>query len=69
LLSFGLHLGHNSIFSKGPLGELVMISKGGNELTDLVSLLNFTTGLFFIPILIYVRYFVKDETELKIIEE
>ncbi len=75
MLPFGFHLGwnfiHNTIFSKGPLGELVMLTKGGNELTDLTSLLNFVIGLIFVPILIliYVKYFVKDETEPKIITE
>ena len=70
MLPFGLHLGwnfiYNTIFSNGPLGELMLISKGGNELTDWTSLLNFVSGLVIVPILvlIYVRYFVKDETEL-----
>ncbi|MBR9853983.1 MAG: CPBP family intramembrane metalloprotease [Algicola sp.] len=65
MLPFGLHLGwnfvYNTIFSKGPLGELVLISKGGNELTDWASLLNFTSGLILVPlfVLIYVKYFVK----------
>lgn len=67
LLPLGLHLGwnfvNNTIFSKGPLGELVLISNGGQDLTDWISLLNFVVGLVFVPILIiiYVRYFVKDE--------
>lgn len=67
MLPFGLHLGwnfiYNSIFSKGPLGELLLISKDGNELTDWTSLLNFITGLVIVPILviIYVKYFVKEE--------
>ncbi|WP_372801950.1 CPBP family intramembrane glutamic endopeptidase [Lutibacter sp.] len=71
MLPFGLHLGwnfiYNTIFSKGPLGELLLISRGGNELTDWASLLNFISGLVVVPILvlIYVRYFVKKETEIK----
>jgi membrane protease YdiL (CAAX protease family) len=71
MLPFGLHLGwnfiYNTVFSKGPLGELVLISKGGNELTDWTSLLNFVSGLVIVPVLvlIYVRYFVKKETEKK----
>ncbi|MFD0762853.1 CPBP family intramembrane glutamic endopeptidase [Lutibacter aestuarii] len=71
MLSFGLHLGwnfiYNTIFSKGPLGELFLISRGGNELTDWASLLNFISGLVVVPVLvlIYVRYFVKKETEIK----
>lgn len=73
MLPFGFHLGwnfiHNSIFSKGPLGERVLTSQGGNELSDWTSLLNFVLGLVLVPILllIYVRYFVKEETKQKII--
>ena len=69
MLPFGLHLGwnfvYNTIFSKGPLGELVLISNGGHELTDWASLLNFITGLIIVPVLVllYVNYFVKEETE------
>ena len=75
MLPFGLHLGwnfvYNSIFSKGPLGELVLVSQGGTELTDWTSLLNFTSGLVIVPILvlIYVRYFVKEEVALKTVKE
>ena len=70
ILPFGLHLGwnftYNTIFSNGPLGELLLISQGGNELTGWASLLNFINGLIIIPVLvlIYVRYFVKEETEI-----
>ena len=75
MLPLGFHLGwnfiHNTIFSKGPLGELVLNSQGGNELSDWTSLLNFVLGLVLVPILIliYVRYFVKEESESKIISE
>lgn len=75
MLPVGFHLGwnfiHNTIFSKGPLGELVLTSQGGNELSDWTSLLNFILGLVLVPILLlfYVRYFVKEETEPKIITE
>lgn len=75
MLPFGLHLGwnfiYNTIFSKGPLGELVLVSQGGTELTDWTSLLNFTSGLVIVPIfvLIYVRYFVKEEVALKTVKE
>ena len=71
MLPFGLHLGwnfiYNTIFSNGPLGELLLIQKGGTELTDLPSLLNFISGLIIVPILvlIYIRYFVKTETGIK----
>jgi len=63
LLPFGLHLGwnfvYNTIFSKGPLGELLLISEGGNELTGWISLLNFVSGLIIVPVfvLIFVNYF------------
>ena len=69
MLPFGLHLGwnfiHNTIFSKGPLGELVLVSQGGTDLADWNWILNFVSGLVLVPILliIYVRYFVNEETE------
>jgi len=69
MLPFGLHLGwnfiYNTMFSKGPLGKLLLIQKGGNELTDWPSLLNFISGMVIVPIfiLIYIRYFVKKETK------
>ena len=75
MLPFGLHLGwnfiYNSIFSNGPLGELMLISKGGNELSDWTSFLNFVSGLVIVPILvlIYVRYFVKKDAEIIITTE
>ncbi|WP_375324271.1 CPBP family intramembrane glutamic endopeptidase [Flagellimonas sp. GZD32] len=68
LLPFGLHLGwnftYNTIFSKGPLGEMVLISKGGTELADFISLWNFLSGLVFVPILVllFVGYFVRNES-------
>lgn len=71
LLPFGLHLGwnftYNTIFSKGPLGELLLISSGGAELTDWASLLNFSSGLILIPVivLIFVWYFVPQEKEIQ----
>lgn len=70
MLPFGLHLGwnffYNTIFSKGPLGDAVLTLKGGTELGDWASLLNFISGLVLVPILviIYVYYFVKDESEM-----
>lgn len=75
MLPLGLHLGwnfiYNTIFSKGPLGELVLLSTGGNELTGWASLLNFTSGLVIVPflVLIYVIFFVEKEAEIKIIAE
>lgn len=71
LLGFGLHLGWNvtysTVFSKGPLGELVFLSKGGTELTDWASLLNFTSGLILVPIivLLFIRYGIKKEAALE----
>lgn len=75
MLPFGLHLGwnfiFNTVFSKGPLGELVLISKGGNDLTGWASLLNFVTGMVIVPIIniLYIRYFVKEEKEVKHVME
>ncbi len=73
MLPLGFHLGwnfiHNTLFSKGPLGELVLISQGGNELSGWTSFLNFALGLVLVPILllIHIKYFVKEESESKII--
>lgn len=69
MLPFGLHLGwnfmYNTVFSKGPLGELVLTSVGGNELTGWLPLLNFVNGLILVPVmvLLYVKYFVKKEAD------
>ena len=66
MLPFGLHLGwnfvHNTIFSKGPLGAMVLVSRGGMELTNWTGLLNFINGLVIVPIIVmlYVRYFVNE---------
>ncbi|PZD79274.1 CPBP family intramembrane glutamic endopeptidase [Mesonia sp. K7] len=71
MLPFGLHLGwnfvYNTIFSNGPLGNLLLIQKDGSELTGWVSSLNFMSGLIIVPILvlIFIRYFVNKETQLR----
>ena len=73
MLPLGLHLGwnfvYNTIFSKGPLGELLLISKGGQQLTEWAALLNFTSGMVIVPVLvlIYVKYVLKNESEIKTI--
>jgi len=67
MLPFGLHLGwnftYNTIFSKGPLGELVLIPEGGSEMSDWASLLNFSVGLLIVPflVLIFVKFAVRAE--------
>ena len=67
MLPFGLHLGwnftYNTVFSKGPLGELLLISEGGNELGDWASLFNFLNGLIIAPLIVLtiVSFFVKSE--------
>lgn len=69
MLPVGFHLGwnfvHNTIFSKGPLGELVLLSEGGNELTGWISLLAYFAGMILVPLLqlLYVRY-IKDDKEI-----
>jgi membrane protease YdiL (CAAX protease family) len=69
MLPFGLHLGwnftYNTIFSKGPLGEMLLISHGGSELGDWASLLNFLSGLVIVPLIIlaYVHLFVREKGE------
>lgn len=56
----GLHLGwnftFNKIFSKGPLGEGVLISSGGENISDWFSLV----GLWIIPLIVlfFVKYLV-----------
>ncbi len=70
LLPFGLHLGwnliHNTIFSKGPLGDMVLIQIGGTQLTDWTWILNYLSGMILVPVvvMIYIHYFVKNETEI-----
>ncbi|PHN02024.1 CPBP family intramembrane glutamic endopeptidase [Flavilitoribacter nigricans] len=69
MLPFGFHLGwnffYNTVFSKGPLGELLLVLQRAEELTDTTSLLNFLTGMILVPILVllYVKYFVKAEAQ------
>lgn len=69
VIPFGLHLGwnvvYNTVFSKGPLGETLLVSEGGQALSDWISLLNFSIGLIGVPMLVlaYVAYFVKTEEE------
>lgn len=69
LLPLGLHLGwnmvQNTVFSNGPLGELLLISQGGNELTGWISLIHFMAGMIVVPLiqLLYVKYLVRDEKE------
>ncbi len=63
MFPIGLHLGwnfvYNTLFSNGPLGDLVFVSKGGNLLSGWTSLINFGVGLIVAPLLviIYVEYF------------
>tara|TARA_B000000475_G_C15933997_1_gene421998 strand:- start:285 stop:989 length:705 start_codon:yes stop_codon:yes gene_type:complete len=71
MLPFGLHLGwnfvHNAVFSKGPLGKLILVSRGGTELADWNWILNFISSSILVPILLIIgiRHFVNAETELK----
>jgi len=64
----GLHLGWNftvnTIFSKGPLGEGVLISSGGENISDWFSLI----GLWIVPLvlLLFVKYLVpSDRSDLE----
>lgn len=67
MLAFGMHLGwnmvYNSIFSKGPLGAMLLVSEGGTALSGWVSLLNFLTGLLVLPLLLiwFLRFFKTEE--------
>ena len=75
MLPVGFHLGwnfvNNTIFSKGPLGDLLLMLQGGTELSDWASLLNFANGLILVPILvlIYVKFAVKNEPDISIATE
>jgi membrane protease YdiL (CAAX protease family) len=75
LLPLGLHLGwnfvHNTVFSNGPLGDLILITYEGEELTGYLSLLNFAAGMIIVPLiqLIYVRYVVSENNDELISEK
>lgn len=64
-MAVGFHLGwnftFNSIFSKGPLGQGVLLTKGGQSISDWYSLI----GLILVPIfiLVFVQYFIQDENQ------
>lgn len=64
LMPIGLHLGwnftFNTIFSKGPLGEGLLITEGGRALSDWFSLV----GLWCVPILVLliIKYWIPKET-------
>ncbi len=67
-MPIGLHLGwnftYNTIFSKGPLGEGVLISSGGENISDWFSLI----GLWIVPliVLLFVMYLIaNDDNDLK----
>ncbi|REG82479.1 CPBP family intramembrane glutamic endopeptidase [Algoriphagus antarcticus] len=63
-IALGLHLGwnftFNTIFSHGPLGEGLLISTGGNAISDWFSLV----GLWLVPVIVFlvVKYFVPSES-------
>lgn len=69
MLPFGIHLGwnfvQNTLFSKGPLGQLVFISEGGNQLIGWVSLCNFFVSSILVPIIliVFVAYFFERENK------
>ncbi|MEP0985712.1 CPBP family glutamic-type intramembrane protease [Ekhidna sp.] len=72
-LAFGLHLGWNftlnSIFSKGPLGDQLLIHRGGEMVGDVVSLINFLISMILIPLIVFiwVKYVVvQEEWETKL---
>ena len=71
MLAFGFHLGwnftYNTIFSNGPLGDLVYISKGAMELSGWSSFLNFSMGMILVPLIVlfYVTYFTKNNNAIE----
>lgn len=64
-LPFGLHLGwnvvFNTVFSKGPLGELLLVSQGEVVLENWFWIFNFMINLIVVPLVVvaYVKFFVK----------
>ena len=56
MLGLGLHLGwnfvYNTIFSKGPMGKILLSIEGGNQLGDWASLINFLVPMVGVPLLI-----------------
>ena len=65
MLPFALHFGwnfaQNTIFSKGPLGELLLVGTTPTELTGYLRLFNFLIPMIIMPIitLLYVKYLTK----------
>lgn len=55
-LPLGLHLGwnvvFNTLFSKGPLGDILLLITGGVPLDDWLSLLNFIQSMIIAPLVI-----------------
>jgi len=66
-MALGFHLGwnftFNTIFSHGPLGEGLLISKGGAVISNWFSLV----GLWIVPVIVFlfVKYLVPSENEVK----
>jgi len=62
-LHFGWNFTQNTIFSKGPLGQLLLTPTNGIELTELMSLVNFLISMVLMPILtlLYVKLLVKEQ--------
>lgn len=64
LMPVGLHLGwnftFNTIFSKGPLRNGLLISEGGNQISDWFSLV----GLWVVPLIVFliIKYWIPTET-------
>ena len=68
-LPLGLHLGwnvlYNTVFSQGPLGTGLLVTKGGHDLTGVTSLVIFISDFVIVPLLLllYVRYFIQNEQQ------
>ena len=58
MMGFGMHLGwnfvFNTIFSKGPLGEMFLTMRNESDISDLESLINFLIPMIAIPLLLLV---------------
>ena len=70
LMPLGLHLGwnftFNTIFSHGPLGKGLLLTEGGEKISDWFSLI----GLWLVPVLVFlfVKYLVPSEKDIRLDE-
>lgn len=68
-LPLGMHLGwnitFNTLFSKGPLGTMILVPSSAPQMDDWASLVNLTAWVLVVPLLLYLytRYLVSKEVQ------